>query len=102
MAPYRRLNNAVPGDDVPWTLAEGTEKKLLSQTLLLELGPLILFSAGTYGISFPCFLAIGLTELTPRALLGFLLPQQLKGCLSSPAESAPYDTGISLHVCIYS
>lgn len=26
MAPYRRLNNAVPGGDVPWTLAEGTEK----------------------------------------------------------------------------
>lgn len=32
MAPYRRLNNAVPGGDVPWTLAEGRE------TLLLELG----------------------------------------------------------------
>lgn len=86
----------------PWQKVQRRGKKLLSLTLLLELGPLILFSAGTYGISPPGFLAIGLTELTPRALLGFLPPQQLKGCLRSPAESAPYDTGISLHVCIYS
>lgn len=54
----------------PWQKVQRRWKKPLSPTLLLELGPLILFSAGTYGISPPGFLAVGLTELTPSVPWG--------------------------------
>lgn len=55
--------------------------------------------AGIYALSSPGSLAFGLTELTPSVLLGFLLQQQVMGCLSSMAETTLYNKVISLQVC---